>query len=104
MYAIIFYGYFEKTDIPKKYSYILQLYKRAIVDICGIWRENLNNPNVFDFTYISKLKFRRLCDRDHKQEGLELLFEEAIRQLDSLDQSSGKETISYTLRKMEGYP
>ena len=181
IYAILFYGYFEKTDILKKYNFNLQLYKRAIDDICGIWRENPNNPDAFqefkhdldtkcklewecedlsqetnfldltimidkntgkvstktyqkpmnlhlyipphsahspglmkslvygllktykhqnskqeDFISISKLLFQRLRDRGHKQEDLELLFEEAAQQLDSLDQPSRKETALIT--------
>ena len=48
IYAILFYGYFEKTEILRKYSSNLQIYKRAIDDICGIWRQDPNDRNAFE--------------------------------------------------------
>ena len=45
IYATIFFAWFERQHILKKYQNNLLLYKRQIDDIFGIWIEDEHNPN-----------------------------------------------------------
>jgi hypothetical protein len=45
IYATIFFAWFERQYILKKYRKNLMLYCRQINDIFGVWMDDPNNPN-----------------------------------------------------------
>ena len=48
IYAILFFAYYERTILLRKYKKNLLLYVRQIDDIFGIWIENKDNPNAWE--------------------------------------------------------
>ena len=48
IYAILFFAYFERTIILRKYKRNLLLYVRQIDDIFGIWVDDPENPNAWE--------------------------------------------------------
>ena len=52
IYAILFFAYFERTILLRKYRQNLLLFVRQIDDIFGVWVDIENNPNAWeDFQY-----------------------------------------------------
>ena len=48
IYAILFFGYFERTIILRKYKANLLLYKRQIDDVLGIWTDDIKNLTAWE--------------------------------------------------------
>ena len=60
IYAILFFAYFERTILLRKYKKNLLLFVRQIDDIFGVWVDDENNPNAweefqYDLNHASKL-------------------------------------------------
>ena len=63
IYAILFFAYFERTYILRKYSSNILFYKRQIDDIFGVWVDDPSRPNAYaefknDLNVQSKLKWK----------------------------------------------
>ena len=67
MYAILFFGYFERTTIQRKYANNLLFYRRQIDDVLGIWidtpdcpdswtrfKHDMNNTCKLDWTFVER--------------------------------------------------
>lgn len=62
IYAILFFGYYERTIILRKYKRNLLFYKRQIDDVLGVWIDDPENPSAWkdfqvDMNNACKLKW-----------------------------------------------
>ena len=48
IYAILFFGYFERKIILHRFKNNLLLYVRQIDDIFGVWKDSPDDPNAWE--------------------------------------------------------
>ena len=61
--ASLFFAYYERTTLLRKYKKNLLLFVRQIDDIFGIWIEDVDHPNAWedfkrDLNYVCKLDWK----------------------------------------------